>query len=164
MLIYGGTFGMSLPVSLYNIYCAYKKGELKQTSIWEAMRPLIPILLLFLSTTVWAIYSPTNILYNDSRVFYWLVGTVFSNIACRLIVCQMSSTRCEVFNWLFYPIGLALLFIFTCPHQSSTEVVIAWALLILSILAHVHYGVCVVQQMCKHFRIYCFSLKKDGKD
>ncbi|CAL1265218.1 unnamed protein product [Larinioides sclopetarius] len=164
ILIYAGTFAMSLPVSLYNIYCAYKKGELKQASLWEAMRPLVPILLLFLSTTIWAVFSPTNILLNDARVFYWLVGTVFSNIACRLIVSQMSSTRCEAFNWLFYPIGLALLYIFSCPHHSRTEVQIAWALLILSILAHIHYGVCVVQQMCRHFKIHCFSLRKDEKD
>lgn len=26
--------------------------------------------------------------------------------------------------------------------------------------AHVHYGVCVVRQMCLHFGINCFSLKK----
>ncbi|KFM77850.1 Ethanolaminephosphotransferase 1, partial [Stegodyphus mimosarum] len=155
---------MSLPVSLYNIHCAYKKGELKQKSLWEAMRPLMPIFLLFLSTSIWAVYSPTDIIHNDPRVFYWFVGTVFSNIACRLIVSQMSSTRCEAFNWLFYPIGLALIFIFSCSHQSKTEVFIAWALFILSVVAHIHYGVCVVQQMCRHFRIHCFSLKKSVKD
>lgn len=164
ILIYAGTFAMSLPVSLYNIYCAYKEGALKQDTVWEAMRPLMPILLLFFSTTFWVLYSPTNIIENDPRVFYWLVGTVFSNIACRLIVSQMSSTRCESFNTLFYPIGLALIYVFFVSHQSHSEVRIVWALLILSVLAHVHYGVCVVQQMCQHFRIHCFTMKKPSSD
>lgn len=69
---------------LFFSFSAYREGALKQTSIWEAMRPLMPIFLLFLSTTFWVVYSPTNIIERDPRVFYWLVGTVFSNIAVSI--------------------------------------------------------------------------------
>lgn len=164
LLIYGGTFVMSIPVSLFNIYCAYKNGTLKQTSFWEAMRPLVPIFWFFVITTVWTIYSPTDIISRDPRVFYWMVGTVFSNIACRLIVCQMSSTRCEIFNWLLYPILMAMAAVFLSPKVAEFEVGILWAILLFSILAHIHYGICVVRQMCNHFNICAFSLRKPSKE
>ncbi|KAI8432905.1 hypothetical protein MSG28_013819 [Choristoneura fumiferana] len=48
-------------------------------------------------------------------------------------------------------VGLAL------PHH---EVTAFYGIVTLSVLAHIHYGACVVQQMCEHFRISCFHIKK----
>merc|ERR550525_825180 len=42
---------------------------------------------------VWVCFSPNNILDQDPRCMFYLTGTVFSNICCRLIIAQMSNTR-----------------------------------------------------------------------
>lgn len=75
------SFLLSVPVTVYNVYCCYKSRTLKQPNIWESSRPLIPILTLFLTTTAWAAYSPNQIIEVDPKMFYFLVGTIFSNIA-----------------------------------------------------------------------------------
>lgn len=58
----------------------------------------------------------------------------------------MSGQRCEAVCWLFWPVlgGVSLSF-----YQPHLEAACLYALLVLSILAHVHYGVCVVSCVCK---------------
>lgn len=73
-----------------------------------------------------------------------MVGIVFSNICCRLIVAQMSNTRCEVFNWLLVPVGVAVFSALVLPKTLDLELPILYALTVLTFLAHVHYGVCLV--------------------
>lgn len=48
---------------------------------WEAVRPLVSSFILFGVTIFWASESPSNIIDENPRLFYWTVGTVFSNIA-----------------------------------------------------------------------------------
>lgn len=110
----------------------------------EMMRPLYSTCVLFLFTTLWVCLSPTNILLEQPRIFFYMVGTVFSHICCKLIVAQMSTTRCEGFNWLLFPItALSMTSIIFQPGLAF-ETVAVYTLAILSTLAQCHYGVCVV--------------------
>ena len=70
-------------------YVAVRDGTGKGKSFVEGNLPWIPILALFSMTTAWALKSPSNILECHPRLFYWLCGTIFSNITCRLIVAQV---------------------------------------------------------------------------
>lgn len=74
-------FVFSIPITLYNVYKAYKANNLNQANLWESSRPLIPLMSLFVITTYWAYYSPSNVLETDPRMFYFMVGTAMSNIA-----------------------------------------------------------------------------------
>lgn len=75
----------------------------------EMMRPLYSSIYLMIVTSLWMFLSPSDILELQPRMFFYMVGTVFSHICCRLIVAQMSSTRCEAFNWTLFPVtALAL--------------------------------------------------------
>uniref|UniRef100_A0A914RGE3 Uncharacterized protein n=1 Tax=Parascaris equorum TaxID=6256 RepID=A0A914RGE3_PAREQ len=38
-------------------------------------------IVLFAMSLCWAKYSPSNIIDQDPRIFFWTMGTVFSNIA-----------------------------------------------------------------------------------
>ena len=76
----------------------------------------------------------------------------------------MSSTRCEVVNWLLVPLSACVLAILGNETAGSQESAILVLLTLVAILAHVHYGVCVVRQMCRHFGINCFSLTRDVED
>jgi len=53
-------------------------------SLWEAVRPLVPVCLQFVLFLLWAHCSSYNILNRQPRLFYVAAGTVFSNIAVSL--------------------------------------------------------------------------------
>ena len=76
---------------LYNdSYKSVRDGTGKGKTFWESNQPWVPLVVLFILTTIWACKSPTNILESQPRLFYWMCGTIFSNITCRLIVAQVS--------------------------------------------------------------------------
>ena len=56
----------------------------------------------------WAIYSPNDVFRSDVRCFFYMSGTLYANMSCRLIVAQMSNTRCELVNYLLYPLFAAV--------------------------------------------------------
>jgi ethanolaminephosphotransferase len=94
---------------------------------------------------------------NSESLSYLLVGTIFSNISCRLIVAQMSNTQSETFHWMTPILAIGFGVSFLIP---SLERFIIYAFLVLSSLAHWHYGAVVVQQMCVHFNRICFGVGK----
>ncbi|MCL4133086.1 UNVERIFIED_CONTAM: hypothetical protein GTU68_019348, partial [Idotea baltica] len=155
--MYLGSLASSLPMSFYNIYKSYHDETGKMLSLCEACRPLLNLFVFFIVSYFWAMESPNDILYSQPRLFIYLIGTVFANINCRLIVSQMSNTRCELINWLLFPFGLTVLIALFFP---SVEQSLLVAAAVLATLAHIHYGVCVVRQMCNHFDIMCFRIKE----
>ncbi|XP_039299223.1 ethanolaminephosphotransferase 1-like isoform X1 [Nilaparvata lugens] len=159
LLFYLSSILTSIPIVLYNIYASYRDKTGKMRSFTEANRPLVPLAALMFICALWVYNSPSNIVAKDPRAFYLFTGTVFSNICCRLIVAQMSGVTCDVWNWLLGPtllcVGVAMLF----PSQ-SLELVLLYSLWALAMVAHIHYGSTVVRQMCRHFRISCFKIRK----
>nr|CAD7454673.1 unnamed protein product [Timema tahoe] len=126
---------------------SYKNKTGKMRTFWEANRPLVPVLLFLLLSTVWVTCSPVDIIELDPRFIYLTTGTIFSNICCRLIVSQMSSTRCEIFNWMFLPTGLVValsLLLPDTPTNKTLNLCMLYILSLLAIVSHIHYGTCVV--------------------
>ncbi|KAJ0175668.1 hypothetical protein K1T71_008827 [Dendrolimus kikuchii] len=143
---------------LWNIYKSYRDRTGKMRSFTEAIRPLVPLFLFFVLSTIWALYSPTDIINRGPRLFYILTGTIFSNINCRLIVSQMSDTRCEIFNGLLVPYALAVALAIKGLSPNNEYLLLA-TLCMAATVAHIYYGTKVVQEMCKHFKIDCFHIK-----
>ncbi|XP_060532746.1 ethanolaminephosphotransferase 1-like [Cylas formicarius] len=159
LLLYVSAMMSNLPLVLYNIYKSYRDRTGKMRSLPEAIRPLIPLFLLFLITLLWVFESPSNIIDADPRALFFLMGTIFSNISCRVIVAQMSNTRCDWINWMMVP-TLVVVLISGITQSSSIEFFLLYTLCVTTTLAHWHYGTCVVRQMCRHFNINCFTIKK----
>jgi len=165
--IYIFALGLSLPFSIYNMYMAYLNKTFKQSSVYEAVRPLFSTIYLFIIQLIWIQYSRINVIELEPRVFFWVTGTLFSNISCRLIVAQMTSTRCEIFNWALIPLTV-IVTLFTFPFSESSfiygvlnqrmEVFMLYLMAIIVTLQHVHYGICMVRQICNHLNIYCFVI------
>ena len=62
---------------------------------------------------------------------------------CRLIICQMTSTKASNFNWLLLPyMATAVLSIAT--NLGNMELVLLYTLTVFVVCAHVHFGVNVV--------------------
>lgn len=175
IFIYVVSISLSVPVSIYNMYIAYTEKTLKQKSIYEGIRPLLSTIYLFVLQYIWLKYSKANIMELEPRAFFWLTGTLFSNISCRLIIAQMTSTRCEIFNWVLIPLTFAVT-LFTYPGWNAqtnkfltreVEIYSLYLLALIATLSHIHYGICNVRQICKHLNIYCFVItskptKKDS--
>jgi ethanolaminephosphotransferase len=158
-LLYAGSIGLSMPVAVYNVYKGYKDGTGKMRPFLEAGRPLFSSIFLMLITSAWVLLSPSDILEVQPRVFFYTMGTIFSHNCLSLIVAQMSSTRCEGFDWLLFPTTALTLASLILRPGLNFEVFAVYVLAVLSTLAQIHYGVCVVRQMCRHFHIDCFRIK-----
>lgn len=65
---------------------------------------------------------------------------------CQLIVCQMSSTRCQPLNWMLLPIAAVLLVVLSGLAPNS-ETLLLYLLTAFLTLAHIHYGVIVVGEL-----------------
>ncbi|XP_049867883.1 ethanolaminephosphotransferase 1 [Pectinophora gossypiella] len=159
LVLYFSAMITSQTIILWNIYKSYRDKTGKMRSFPEAVRPLLPLLAFFTLSTLWAVYSPSDVLSRGPRLFYILTGTIFSNINCRLIVSQMSDTRCEAFNGLLLPYGLVMGAVMIFRVSPMTELLLLAALCIGSSIAHIYYGTKVVQEMCEHFNIECFHIK-----
>lgn len=147
----------NIPTVLYNIYLSYKNRTGKLLSFSEAMRPLVPVFSCFIIGSFGVLSSPSGVVATHPRLLYFMTGTLFSNICCRLIVSQMSNTRCDASNWLLLPLAISAILSTT---TKGYDAVILYILTAIVLVAHVHYGACVVRQMCRHFRIYCFRIRK----
>ncbi|KAJ0171550.1 hypothetical protein K1T71_013100 [Dendrolimus kikuchii] len=150
----------TLPVSIYNVYLYYNTNKGPKYSILASIRPIWSLLLVTVLTIVWALKSENNIIDYDPRMFIFLYGTFFSNIASRLIISEMTQQKCEVVCWMFWPL---LAGVITSLYQPSLERSVLYTLSACAFLAHIHYGVCVVRQICNYLNISCFTVPKDKR-
>jgi len=79
------------------------------------------------------------------------------SLQCRLIVSQMSVTRCEAWHWQTPMFVLSFLVSLWLP---LLERPLLYMLLIVTTLSHWQYGASVVNQMCEHFNRICFTVHK----
>lgn len=160
---YLGNVVLALPVSLLNIRNSYRDGTGKDRTFLEAVRPLVSTLVALLLSFLWVLASRNNVLELDPRCVFLLTGTVFANICCKLIISQMSNTRAELFSFILLPLALATAFVLLVPGlTASSELAVLYGLTAFVVLAHCHYGACVVHEMCGHFGIRPFHIRHSG--
>jgi len=161
--LYAGSMGLALPVALRNTYSSYRDGTGKMRPFWEAVRPMASFLIAMTLFLAWATGSSNRILEADPRLFFYASGTLCANISCRLIVSQMSNTRCELINVLLIPLAAVVAFSLCLPGlTSTTELNLLYCLSALLTICHLHYGLCVVLEMSRHLRISPFSIRDRG--
>jgi len=148
----------SVPISILHIQESYKKGTGYNRTWFEAIRPLISPGILFISSTWWGYASPHMIMHKQSRIFFSAVGATFSNIACRLVVAQMTTTRSDGVNTLLYVfVPIQLMSVYGVLSEKM-EFSLLFLYNIFVIVAHLHYAICVVRQICNHLGIFAFNI------
>jgi len=160
IMVYVGNMGITFPVALYNIYISYKEGTGKNRSFLEANRPLVSTILAFIVSIIWVLRSPNDILELDPRAMFYVSGTIFANICCKLIISQMSNTQCELFSAILLLYSVVCLIGGFANLSKQNELILLYGLTAFVTLWHIHYGVCVVREMSQHFGIRAFSLVK----
>ncbi|KAK6179584.1 hypothetical protein SNE40_011908 [Patella caerulea] len=159
IVVHLGFFVLTFPITFWNIYKAYKDKTGKMRSFTEAVRPLVSTVMLFILLLLWIRFSSYDILEKHPRLFYWTTGTAFSNIACRLIVAQMSNTRCELINNRVIILAVIVCVVYIFP-LGTKELYLLWFYCLYTTITHVIYGIFVVKEMCDHFRINAFTIPK----
>lgn len=154
----------SVPINIIHIRESYRNGTGYNRTFVEANRPLISPIILFISSTWWALASPHMIIEKQTRMFLSAIGTTFSNIACRLVVAQMTSTRSNGINKLLYLfVPLQIMAVYNVFNE-NTEFTILCLYNLIATLTHIHYGCCVVRQICEHLRINVFKITDRSKE
>ncbi|ELU13280.1 hypothetical protein CAPTEDRAFT_184397 [Capitella teleta] len=161
-LMHFSVWGFSIPMSLWNVYVSYRDRTGKMYSLWDNIKPLVPIFIEFALFLMWMRYSSYDIIKKQPRLFTTSCGTVFSHITCRLIVNSMANTDCDIFNWLLIPLAAIVIGVLTIP-LGIIELYLLWAYTIFVTAAHIHYGICVVQQLAEHLNIYIFTVGRPEK-
>ena len=54
----------------------------------------------------------------------------------------MSDTRCDLMNWMIYPLVLIVVLALSIP--DFPELIVLWIYGVFITLAHIHFGICVV--------------------
>ena len=114
---------------------------------------------------MWATLSRNDIVETDPRCFFYMSGTLYSNIVARLIVAQMSGTRCELLSPNLLPLAASVAISLGIPGLPRMgELSVLYILTAILTISHLHYAVCVLIQMCQHLNITFFTIKppKDG--
>jgi len=138
IFFYLAAIALTLPMSLWNMYISVRDGTGKGKSFMEGNRPWIPMICLFAMTTLWALMSPNDVLIHQPRLFYWMCETIYSNITCRLIVAQMSSTVSPTFNSLLILLLISVAIVMM-PYGDVAEYGVLWILTAIVTAAHIHY-------------------------
>uniref|UniRef100_A0A1I8JKR5 Transmembrane 9 superfamily member n=1 Tax=Macrostomum lignano TaxID=282301 RepID=A0A1I8JKR5_9PLAT len=160
---YIGFWILCVPLTLYNVYSAYANKTGRHNTLSAAMTPLLSPAILLVFSALWVHFSPNQIIFHYPRLFYAAFGTVFSNITCRLIVSQMSSTKCQAFNLLTAIYSAVSLAVFLLSPTFQQELAVLIGLLAVCVLLHVHYGCNVVNQMLDHFKLRAFVIESPQK-
>ena len=69
----------------------------------------------------------------------------------------MTSQHAELFNILLIPLLVVVYLSFLLP---TYEVIFLYVYFAVVLMAHLHYAISIVGEMCKHLNIYAFSLAK----
>lgn len=69
-------------------------------------------------------------------------------LQCKLIVCQMSNTRCQPLTWLLLPMAFVVALAVTGVVTNEVLLLYLWTAAV--VLAHIHYGVSVVSATHSH--------------
>jgi len=155
--MYGGSI-FTIIVSAKNVVDVWRAGQSKQSTLMECFRPWVPMVLAFTIVTLWLFFiTPYDVLNHYTRLVLLLSGVVFANIACRLVVVQMSSTRADIFNPLIVPLLVGAIFdgFFARVYLAVPNWKIVAA---VATLMHMHYGVGVVRGLANYLNIRVFKI------
>lgn len=155
--LYGGSV-LGWLMAVKNVIDVWRSGSCKQPNLLESVRPWAPLVFVITVLTVWCfVITPYDIIGQKTRLVLILTGILFANIACRLIVVQMSSTRAEIFNPLFLPIlaGAAFDGLMQKPYLAP----VTWKVICaMCVIMHIHYGIGVVYGLANYLNIKVFKI------
>lgn len=155
--LYGVVLFVCLPVSISNQRKARKENPTQCVSVEESIQPLISLGSITALHVLYGYLAVDNVVETQLKLYVVSYGILYANVNCRLIVAQMSGGLCERFNMLAYPL---VPMIILSRLRIASDLTLLLGYVIFLTLAHLHYGVNVVRQLCEHLNVYCFRVGK----
>jgi len=138
-------------VSLTNMYHFTLKYP-KQRPI--AIQYLIPGMFTTISSTFWLWKSP-HLLINYPHYFCLVPGFIFCNLVGRLVTARVCRLDFDILYNILVLQGLAVL---NSILQIVDEAIVLKVLCVLSILAYLHFGICLIEEMTTYLKIKAFRI------
>lgn len=63
---------------------SYRDRTGKMRSFYEAIRPMVQLIVFITIGSIWVFFSPINVVETYPRILYFFTGTVFSNICVSI--------------------------------------------------------------------------------
>lgn len=107
------------------------------------------------------------ILYSVHNNMYSNVPASCTHMQIRLIVSDMSLTRCQAWHWLLYPLLavdalLGVAYVLpggrVAPFVRAWELTALYTLALLATLQQLHYGYCLIYELADFLNIRPFSV------
>ncbi|CAL8101193.1 unnamed protein product [Calicophoron daubneyi] len=127
-----------------------------------ALRPALPLVTLMVSSTIWALWSPADILTHRPRLFLYCFATVASNVSCHLILAQLCKSRAPAYNWLVILYSIAAVWFCAAPTarwRLDDESSLLWLLSMFATVVHIRYAVSTVKEVADALDAPIFRLK-----
>jgi len=148
---------LCVPPSIYNQYVARRDHPERCVSFTEGLMPMFSLTAVTASFFYFGYFSNVQLFKTDLRLYCITYGILYSNINCRLILSQMTSSQCDRFNVLALPLFPMIV----CSHlKVFREDLMLLALFAFVVIGHLHYGINVVRQLADHLNVYVFKIEK----
>ncbi|XP_063689816.1 ethanolaminephosphotransferase 1-like [Bolinopsis microptera] len=147
-------FTGAIGLSILNIRLSYQSGTNRYNSFGEMMRPWVSYILFNFLCLTFPYFCQEDYLSNP-RVWTIAYGFTFSNIVCRLMINQMSHTRCELIEPPIIPLFLAW-FLAVVLQIAPATIITLYS--VFSMFSFTHYCYVVVNDLCDHLNICAFSI------
>eukprot|EP01095_Lingulamoeba_sp_RSL-Kostka_P011843 TRINITY_DN45_c5_g1_i1.p1 TRINITY_DN45_c5_g1~~TRINITY_DN45_c5_g1_i1.p1 ORF type:complete len:326 (-),score=61.09 TRINITY_DN45_c5_g1_i1:131-1108(-) len=125
----------------------------------QSFRQLLPMILLSVGSTSYALNSPSRVLDNYPHLYMCLVGFIFAYLTGRIVVCRVCK---EVFP-SFHPILMGFLIANAGLHFGLFDYIpenyYLFGYAIFVFVHYIHFALNIIKQMCNHLDIYCLKIK-----
>jgi hypothetical protein len=131
----------------------------ERKSVISVFSHLIPVIAAASFGTLWAYYSPTDIVHGKQAVNYTLaLGFLFANLVGKIVlarVCQEQFSAFQPLMILPLVIGLVNALLKQSLFPESSYVIFY---LVFCVVCHLHFALTVINLLCNHLKIHCLSI------
>lgn len=161
-ILYASVYLVHVPFTVWNLGSTRLPTQPwhRGLGVYGAFRPLLPILLLFVSSTTWAFHSQ-GLLRFHARLFLSCFSTVVSNVTLRFIVAQLCRVDASIHNTqVYYYSILTMLCCFILPTSKypDLELGFLYVITLVAVFDHIYYAVRVVNEFADTLDISVFRI------
>jgi hypothetical protein len=119
---------------------------------------------------VYAIYSPTQIMYTSTLLVCSTFGIVAAYLVSRVVLARVCDEKAPTFCAITLPVPLFALYSLIHLVVPNTlpllnEEFAIWVYLAFALVLYTHFAYDIMSSISQHLGIYCFSLgKRTNKD
>jgi len=150
----GGAY-VTLAGNLVKITQHIAKERLDIVKVYSHIVPVVSATAL---GTLWAYFSPTDIVHNQAVTYSVGLGFLMANLVGKIVLARVCQEPFSGFQpLLIAPLALGLLNALL-NQALFPEPLFVVLYLVFTIVAHLHFALTVINLLCPHLKIHCLSI------